>query len=80
MLFPGLGLMQHGHQAKYSFLQWASCFVTYTAVIASHSNNITHMHTYFNTIFNANREYTGGVWFYYDANYCQKAEATLNNT
>ena len=47
MLFPGLGLLQHGqsigHQVKYSFLQWASCFVIYMAVMASHSNNIIHM-------------------------------------
>ena len=50
MLFPGLGLMQHGHPVKYLFLQWASCFVTYMAVMASHGNNIIHV--------KVNREYT----------------------
>ena len=48
------------------------------AVMASHCNNITHMCAYFNVILKANREYTGGMWSYYDANYRQKAEATLN--
>ena len=32
----------------------------------------------YNIILKANREYTCGMWSYYDANYCQKAEATLN--
>ena len=78
MLFSGLGLLQHGHQVKYSFLQWASCFVTYMAVMASHGNNITHMCAYFNIILKANREFAGGMCSYYDANYRQKAEATPN--
>ena len=32
----------------------------------------------YNIILKANREYTGGMWSYYNANYHQKAEATLN--
>ena len=32
----------------------------------------------YNIILKANREYTGGMWSYYNANYRQKAEATLN--
>lgn len=43
-LFPGLGLVQQDHQVKYSFLQWASCFVTYMAVMASKSNDTIHMY------------------------------------
>ena len=35
-------------------------------------------HTCAYIILKANREYTGGMWSYYDANYHQKAEATLN--
>ena len=38
----------------------------------------SHMCAYFNVILKANREYTGGIWSYYDANHRQKAEATLN--
>ena len=40
MFFLGLSLLQHGHQVKYLFLQWASRFVTYMAVMTSHGNNI----------------------------------------
>ena len=32
----------------------------------------------YNIILKANREYTCGMWSYYNANYRQKAEATLN--
>ena len=61
MLFPGLGMLQHGHQVKYSFLQWASCFVTCMAVMASLAKT-SHTCAYFNIILKANREYTGGKW------------------
>ena len=75
MLFPGLGLLQHGHQVKYSFLQWASYFIAYMAVMAS-NGHIIHMCAYFNVILKASREFSGNMWAIYDANYRQKAEAT----
>ena len=75
MLFPGLGLLQHGHQVKYSFLQWASA---YMAVMASNGHNIVHMCAYFSVILKASREFSGNMWAIYDANYRQKAEATRN--
>ena len=28
-LFPELGLIQPGHKLRYTFLQWANCFITY---------------------------------------------------
>ena len=77
-LFPGLGLVQQGHQVKYSFLQWASCFVRYMAVMASKGNDTIHMCAYFSIILKAHREYTRGMWSYYDANYRQRAAATRN--
>ena len=64
---------------EYSFLQWASCFVTCMAVLSSKGSNITHICAYFNTILKASREYTDDMWRHYDADYRQKAEAT-NNT
>ena len=77
-LFPSLGLIKQGHKVEYSFLQWASCFVTYMAVLSSKGSNITHMCAYFNTILKASREYTDDMWRHYDADYRQKAEATHN--
>ena len=77
MLFPGLDLLQHGHQVKYSFLQWASCFIAYMAVVASNGHNIVHTCAYFNVILKASREFSGNVGNLR----CQllsKAEATCN--
>jgi len=78
--FPGLGLnpFQHGHQMKYSFLQWVNSFVTYMAVMDSKGNNFLPMCKYFNIILKAHCEYTGGMWSYYDANYHQRAAATCS--
>ena len=77
-LFPTLGLIRQGHKVDYSFLQWASCFATYMAVLSSKGQNITHMCAYFNVILKASREYTDDMWRHYDADYRQKAEATHN--
>lgn len=77
-LFPGLGLIHRGHKLNYSFLQWASCFVTYMAVLASNGDNITHMCAYFQVILKASKEYSGTMWKQYDAQYRQKAAATHN--
>ena len=77
-LFPTLGVIRQGHKVEYSFLQWASCFVTYMAVLSSKGHNITHMCAYFNVILKASKEYTDDMWRHYDADYRQKAEATHN--
>lgn len=78
-LFPGLGLIRPGHKVEYSFLQWASCFVTYMAVLSSRGKSVTHMCTYFNVILKAGREYTDDImWKHYDVTYQQTAEATQN--
>jgi hypothetical protein len=77
-LFPGLGVIRPGHKIAYSFLQWASCFVTYMAALSSNRQNVTHMCTYFNVILKASREYTDDMWKHYDVTYRQKAEATRN--
>ena len=34
-LFHGLGVIQRGHKLTYSFTQWANCFITYIAALAS---------------------------------------------
>ena len=44
---------------KYSFLQWASYFVTYLAAMASHDNNISHKCVYFNVNLKANEDILG---------------------
>ena len=72
MLFPALDLLQHGHQVKYSFLQWASCFIMYMAVMAANGHNIVNMYAYFNVILKASREFSGNMWAIYDVNYHQK--------
>ena len=77
-LFPGLGIIRPGHKIEYSFLQWASCFVTYMAALSSNGQNVTHMCAYFNVILKASREYTVDMWKHYDVTYRQKAEATHN--
>ena len=62
---------------KYSFLQWASCFIAYMAVVASNGHNIVHTCAYFNVILKASREFSGNVGNLR----CQllsKAEATCN--
>lgn len=75
MFFPGLGLLQHGHQVNthscsgeaalsHTWLSWPPMAITSCA--------------YFNVILKANREYTGSMLSYYDVNYRQKAETTLN--
>ena len=75
-LFPSLGVIRPGHIIEYSFLQWASCFVTYMAALFSNGQNVTHMCAYFIVILKANREYTDDIWRHYDIMYRQKAEAT----
>ena len=60
-LYPSLGVIRQGHKVEYSFLQWASCFVTYMAVLSSKGHNITHMCAYFNVILKASKEYTDDV-------------------
>lgn len=77
-LFPGLGIIRPGHKIEYSFLQWASCFVTYMAALSANGKNVTHMCAYFNVILKASREYTDDMWKHYDVMYRQKAEATHN--
>jgi hypothetical protein len=79
-LFPGLRVIRPGHQIEYSFLQWASCFVTYMhGALSSNGQNVTHiMCAYFNVILKASREYTDDMWKHYDVTYRQKAEATCN--
>ena len=78
-LFPELGLIQPGHKLKYTFLQWANCFVTYMAVMASEkSENTAHMCAYFSTILKASKEYTADWWRLYDFQYKQQAAATQN--
>ena len=77
-LFPGLGVIQRGHKLTYSFPQWANCFITYIAALASSGENIVHMCAYFQVILKASREYSGGMWKQYDTQYRQKAEATHN--
>ena len=74
-LFPSLGVIRQCHKVEYSFLQWASCFVTYMAVLSSKGHN---MCAYFNVILKASKEYTDDMWRHYDADYRQKAEATHN--
>ena len=78
-LFPELGLVQPGHKLQYTFLQWANCFITYMAVMASKtSENVSHMCAYFSTILKASKEYTADWWRLYDFQYRQQA-ATTNN-
>lgn len=62
-LFPELGLIQPGHKLKYTFLQWANCFVIYMAVMASKKHdNVAHMCAYFSTILKASKEFTADWW------------------
>ena len=61
---------------KHSFLQWASCFVTYICM-ASHDNNIRHVCLHHHSQ-SQQRIYRWHVVLDYNANYRQKAEATLN--
>ena len=78
-LFPELGLIRPGHKLKYTFLQWANCFIIYMAVMASKKHdNVAHMCVYFSTILKASKEFTADWWRLYDFQYRQQAAATHN--
>lgn len=77
LLFPGIELIRPGHKLNYSFMQWANCFITYLAAMAQkYPESVTEMCAYFLTILKASKEFTGGMWRFYDASYRQRAAAT----
>ena len=77
LVFPGIEMVRPGHKLTYSFLQWSACFITYLAAMSQkHPASVNEMCSYYLTILKASKEYTGGMWRFYDATYRQRAAAT----